>query len=96
MRKELLKGLTAEQIEKASRCHSEAELIALAKEEGVELTKEQLAAVNGGACKPHEDFLTRACPRCGEQMQGEFVETTPGDGKYHFICKHCGFEWFEK
>ena len=36
MRKDLVKGLTDEQIEKASRCHSEAELLALAKEEGVE------------------------------------------------------------
>ena len=96
MRKDLVKGLTKEQLEKASRCHSEAELLALAQEEGVELTNEQLAAVNGGACKPFEEFRTAACPQCGEQMQGEFVETTPGDGKYHFICKHCGFEWFEK
>ena len=96
MRKELLKGLTAEQIEKASHCHSEAELLALAKEEGVELTSEQLAAVAGGGCGPHAESRTAACPRCNEQTQGEFIETTPGDGKYHFICKHCGFEWFEK
>ena len=96
MRKDLVKGLTDEQIEKASRCHSEAELLALAKEEGIELTDEQLAAVSGCACDPHQQFRTRECPQCGEQMQGEFVETTPGDGKYHFICKHCGFGWFEK
>ena len=96
MRKDLLKGLTDEQIEKASRCHSGVELLALAKEEGVELTSEQLEAVSGGACGPHQQFRTAACPQCGEQMQGEFVETTPGDGKYHFTCKHCGFGWFEK
>ena len=96
MRKDLVKGLTDEQIEKASRCHSEAELLALAAEEGIELTDEQLKAVSGGACGPHQEFHTAECPQCGEQMQGEFVETTPGDGKYHFICKHCGFEWFEK
>ena len=96
MKKELLKGLTDEQIEKASRCHSEAELIALAEKEGVELTSEQLAAVSGGFCGPRQAYRVAACPQCGEQTQGEFLETTPGDGHYHFICKHCGYEWYEK
>ncbi len=96
MREELLKGLSKQQLEKASKCKNKNELLALAKEEGVELTSEQLEAVSGGACSPHQQFRTTACPQCGEQMQGEFVETTPGDGKYHFVCKHCGFEWFEK
>ena len=96
MRKDLVKGLTDEQIEKASRCHSEDELLALAKEEGVELTSEQLEAVSGGACGPHQQFRTTACPRCGEQMQGEFIETTPGDGKYHFRCLNCGHHWTKK
>ena len=96
MREELLKGLSKQQLEKVSKCKNEKELLALAKEEGVELTSEQLEAVSGGACSPHQQFRTAACPQCGEQTQGEFVETTPGDGKYHFVCKHCGFEWFEK
>ena len=48
MRKELLKGLTDEQIEKASRCHSEAELLALAKEEGIELSDDELENIAGG------------------------------------------------
>ena len=50
MRAELLKGLTEEQIERARRCSDHAELLRMAKAEGVELTVEQLEAINGGAC----------------------------------------------
>ena len=48
MREELLNGLTDEQIHKVYQCKSRIEILALAKEEGVELTQEQLAAINGG------------------------------------------------
>jgi hypothetical protein len=48
MKKELLKGLTEEQIAKIKTCKTVDELLALAKAEGVELTNEQLAAVSGG------------------------------------------------
>ena len=50
MRKELLKGLTEEQIAKAKECKNEAEFLKLAKEEGVELSEEQLNAIAGGGC----------------------------------------------
>ena len=95
MNEELLKGLRQEQIEKARKCKSTEELIILAKEEGVSLTDEQLAAVNGG-CGHKEDKTSRTCPQCGAMITGEYVETTPGDGKYHFICTSCGYEWDEK
>ena len=49
-KKELLKELTSEQIEKVKECKSSYEIIALAKTQGVELTSEQLEAVSGGAC----------------------------------------------
>ena len=39
---ELLKGLTEEQIAKIKSCKSQEELLELAKEEGIELTEEQL------------------------------------------------------
>ena len=45
MREELLKGLTKEQIAKVKACNSQEEILNLAKEEGVELNDEQLAAV---------------------------------------------------
>ena len=62
MKKELLKGLTEEQIAKAKGCRSAEEFLRLAKEEGVELTEDQFQVINGGgACytTPEE------CPKCG-------------------------------
>lgn len=55
MKKELLKGLTNEQIARVQACHSSDELLALAHEEGVELNEEQLAAVHGGGCDKTDD-----------------------------------------
>ena len=52
MKKELLKGLTEEQIAKVRACKDHKDLLQLARDEGVELNEEQLAAVNGGACTP--------------------------------------------
>ncbi|MCR5078783.1 MAG: hypothetical protein K6B65_02525 [Bacilli bacterium] len=50
MKQELLKGLTEEEIAKAIKCDNISDLLQLAKDEGVELTEEQLDAVSGGAC----------------------------------------------
>ena len=54
--------LTADQRAKAKACKSSDELIALAKEEGVELTDDELEAISGGwgagcssdGCSDHE------------------------------------------
>ena len=55
MKKELLKGLTKEQIAKVKACKNQEELLKLAKAEGVELTDEQLTAISGGgACSGEE------------------------------------------
>ena len=54
MKEELLKGFSEEQIAKIKSCKSSEELLALAKHEGVELTDEQLEAVNGGVCSSEE------------------------------------------
>ena len=56
MRKELLKGLTKEQIAKIKKFDNVSDLIQLAKDEGVELTEEQLNAISGGGC---DDNSTR-------------------------------------
>ena len=56
MRQDLLKGLSESQIAKVKKCKSQQELLALAKEEGIELTDEQLTAVTGGSCLP--SFIT--------------------------------------
>ncbi len=50
MKKELLDGLTAEQIEKIKACKNSEEVLALAKKEGIELSDDQLEAVSGGGC----------------------------------------------
>lgn len=42
------KDLTDEQKAKAKECKTPDELVALAQEEGIELTDEQLEAVSGG------------------------------------------------
>ena len=50
MKDELLKGLSEEQIAKVKACKNSKELLKLAKEEDIELSDEQLEAVNGGGC----------------------------------------------
>ena len=42
MKQGLLKGLTEEQLAKVKECKTTEEMLALAKEEGIELTDEQL------------------------------------------------------
>ena len=62
MKEELLKGLTNEQINKVKSCKNNDELLSLAKHEGIELSNEQLEAINGGGCS---DTWERKCPKCG-------------------------------
>ena len=47
--------LTDEQKAKVSACKTPEELLALAKEEGYELSDEQLGAVSGGWCECEQD-----------------------------------------
>ncbi|MBQ2070137.1 MAG: hypothetical protein II467_04325, partial [Bacilli bacterium] len=60
MREELLKGLSEEQIAKLKQCRSSEEMLKLAKEEGLELSDDQLEAVSGGNCAAPLPL----CPRC--------------------------------
>ena len=82
MREELLKGLTEEQIAKIKACKNNEEILKLAKEEGVELTDEQLEAVSGGSlCAP-------VCPNCGTK-ENVYRGTKEGqEDKY--VCTVCG------
>ena len=57
--------LTEEQKAKARECTSAEQLVALAREEGVELTDEQLDAVSGGGdwyCGADCSENTNSCP----------------------------------
>ena len=94
-RKELFEGLTKEQIEKAKNCKTNEELLELAKEEGVELTDEQLEAVSGGACNTTTVNLG-PCPNCGSS---NFIYGETGDfsiTKYDCECMDCQHRWIVK
>ena len=95
MRKELLKGLSDEQIAKVKACKNNEELLKLAEAEGIELTDEQLTAINGGGvCSVASDigdFINPFdCPECGSNN----IEAVEGKGNL-FQCKGCGFKWRE-
>ena len=86
MKQELLKGLSEEQIAKAKACKSQDELLKLAKEEGVELTSEQIEAVSGGGC-----FSSMKCPNCGSKdFRKLAVYQISGCSTYK--CNSCGHE----
>ena len=84
MDKKLLEGLTEEQIAKVKECENTNELLALAKKEGLELTSEQLEAVNGGACSNTENYPP--CRNCGSSN----VKPYKPDAKFVYKCKDCG------
>ena len=89
MKKELLNGLTEEQIAKVKACKNQEELLKIAKEEGVELNDEQLEVVSGGSvCSS-----ARKCPKCGEQS---ITTSTINYGQNtSCICRKCGYQWLE-
>jgi len=70
MNKELLAGLTEEQIAKVKACKNQEELLDLAKQEGIELNDEQLQAVSGGACISGSSIK---CPNCGSSKYDTIV-----------------------
>lgn len=91
MRKELLKGLSDEQIARVKACKNNEELLKLAKAEGIELTNEQLEAINGGGvCSVVSDVGDKInpndCPKCGKNG--------PEKDGYKRTCKKCGYVWY--
>ena len=89
MKEELLKGLSEEQIAKIRECKNTEEVLAIAKEEGIELTDEQLEAVSGGCSK-----ATIHCPNCGSTNLTKrpigFAHRVSG---YRLTCNDCGTKW---
>ena len=89
MKKDLLKGLSEEQIAKIKACKNQDELLALAKAEGIELSEEQLEAVNGGGCTSQP----KRCPKCGSDDIQAIWYTFWG---YECKCFNCGHEWDDR
>ena len=88
MKQELLNGLTEEQVAKVKQCKNTNDLLALAKKEGVELTSDQLEAVNGGACSNSDNCPP--CPACGSantkvRQSSQLVN--------QYKCNDCGKEF---
>lgn len=83
MRAELLKGLTEEQIAKIKACKNQEEILKVAKEEGIELTGEQLEAVSGGC------GTTPPCPSCASNN----VERKQNFYTITYTCRNCGHTW---
>ena len=77
-------NLTPEQLAKAKACKTPEDYLALAKEEGYELTNEELDQVAGGAGEWLEAGFYK-CPECGHN-----VATRPGYVK----CPECGNEYY--
>ena len=91
MRKELLKGLSEEQIKKVEACKDSEEILSLAKAEGIELTDEQLEVVSGGGC-----FYTIKCIKCGsDNLSDEYKEINHKEYR-KFKCNNCGHKWREE
>lgn len=93
MRKELLKGLTEEQIKLVNQCDNIDDLLQLAKDEGVELNDEQLEAVSGG-CGTEEPIPNLKCPQCGSPD----VDSRPWSGSLDgssviCYCNKCGHQF---
>lgn len=80
MKKELLDTLTKEQIDKIRNCKNMEETLAIAKEDGFELTDEQLESVSGGACTCWD-----SCPNC----HGDWINYI-NFGSYR-RCQECGY-----
>lgn len=92
MRKELLKGLTEEQIKKVEACESSTEVLELAKKEGVELSDEQLEAVTGGCGGSNNK--TTSCPKCNSTSIMKYNEELEnGRMRYDYVCPDCLHRW---
>ena len=91
VKEELMKGLTEDQIDKIKACEDPRDLLQLAKDEGFELTHEQLEALSGASC-----FPTDICSECG--AKNDYTKTIqPNSNGYHrylYKCNKCGNTWF--
>ena len=89
-KKELLSGLTPEQIEKVKACKSTEELLKLAKEDGIELSDEQLQAISGGC----SGSTPKECPFCHSKNVIYKLDTDNViNWFYECKCADCNAAW---
>ncbi len=89
----LLEGLTEEQIAKVKACKNQEEMLAVAKEEGIELSDEQLEAVSGGgACSD-----TLKCVTCGStNLKFEYTRVGPVFKDTYYTCNDCHEHFYRR
>ena len=88
MKEELLKGLTEEQITRVKACKNAEEMLSVAKEQGVQLSDEQLQAVSGGGCSGTSTKLKEGkllCPYC----HSDDTCTTYKANSCYYYCFRC-------
>jgi hypothetical protein len=81
--------LTPEQRAKADACKSPDEILALACDEGIELTVDEITEISGGDWSP-KDGLPK-CPACGSYAI--HICPLPGTGCASCVCHDCGHQW---
>ena len=92
-----IRDLSPELREKARKCETIDELIALAGDEKVELPEEVLEAIAGGKSQKHKNCGNPPCPKCGSddvkvlKMEDHFSYFI-----YYFKCLSCGHKWSER
>ena len=96
MREELLNGLTEEQIAKIKTCKNSEEMLAVAKEEGIELTDEQLEVVSGGCGTSTTSKIKSGggvCPIC--HCHQKYLALTWRNGRHAYHCYRCDKYFYE-
>ena len=76
------KDLTDEQRSKFAGAKGPEDILAMAREEGYELTDEELEAISGGGFWSEDCY----CPKCGSHNVGVWKELDDGH------CYDCDFE----
>ena len=84
-----LDNLTPDQIEKAKTIETPEDLAKFAKENGIELTDEQLEKVAGGSVWDETKTYKTTCVKCGKTVSWTGGSETP------VMCPYCGrkFIW---
>ena len=90
-----LEDLTSEQQEKAKECKTPEEILALAEEEGFELSDEEIEQVSGGTWGGGDE--QPKCPYCGSAdiyCYSKAPRTGPGmECGDDWECRSCGATW---